>query len=44
MLTSDSITRGLIFWLVDSFKDEESEDSDGQPYDLPDTYNGIREV
>ena len=41
MLTSDLITQGRIFWLLDPFKDEESEDSDGQPYDLPDTYNGI---
>ena len=41
MLTSDSMTRGRIFWLPDPFKDLESEDSDGQPYDLPDTYNGI---
>lgn len=41
MLTPDLITRGRIFWLTDPFKDQESEDSDGEPNDIPDTYNGI---
>lgn len=41
MLTSDLIAQGRILWLTDPFKDEDSEDSDGRPYDLPETFNGI---
>lgn len=39
MLTSDVIAQGRIFWLMDPYKDQ---DSDGEPYDLPETVSGIK--
>ena len=45
MLTSNSMSQGRILWLTDPFKDQVkdqgSEDSDSQQWDLPETYNGV---
>lgn len=41
MLTTDSITPGSIWWLIDPFKNFELEDSDDGPRYLPDLFNGI---
>ena len=41
MLSSESIRRGSILWLIDPFKNLEPEDSDDESPDLPDTFNGI---
>ena len=41
MLTSDSITPGSIWWLTNPFKNLEPDDSDDEPPDLPDTFNGV---
>ena len=41
MLASHAITPGSIWWLTDPFKDLESEDSDEEPPDLHETFNGV---
>ena len=41
MLSSESIRRGSILWLINPFKNLEPEDSDDEPPDLPETFNGI---
>ena len=41
MLSSRLLIRGSILWLKDPFKNLELEDSDDEPLDLPDTFNGI---
>ena len=41
MLPSHLVTPGSIWWLTDPFKNLESEDSDDEPPDLNDTFNGV---
>ena len=42
MLSSESIKKGSILWLMSPFKNLEPEDSDDELLDIPDTFNGIK--
>ena len=41
MLSPDAVAQGQIFWLTNPFKKSDSEDSDDEPYDVPETFNGV---
>ena len=41
LLSSESVRGGSILWLINPFDNPDQEDSDDEPVDLPETFNGV---